>query len=176
MEEIKLTIKQENFCNKYIECGNASESYRFAYNCLNMSDESVNVKASELLKSGKITLRVKKLQEELKNKSDITKERILEELSGILDAKITDYITFENGMIKFKNFSELTERQIKAIDSLKPVRNGIELKLHGKLWTIERICRMLGFDTPEKLEVELNQPVVIKKNYDRLTAEPDESI
>ncbi|MFR4024933.1 MAG: terminase small subunit [Alistipes indistinctus] len=23
-----LTIKQEKFCNKYLECGNASEAYR----------------------------------------------------------------------------------------------------------------------------------------------------
>jgi phage terminase small subunit len=27
----KLTIKQEKFCNKYLECGNASEAYRYAY-------------------------------------------------------------------------------------------------------------------------------------------------
>ncbi|WFE85066.1 terminase small subunit [Parabacteroides chongii] len=45
-----LTIKQENFCNYYLECGNASEAYRRAYSCSKMKDESVNSRAYELLK------------------------------------------------------------------------------------------------------------------------------
>jgi len=44
----------------------------------------------------------------------------------------------------------LTERQIKAIESIKKGKGGIELKLHGKSWTIDRICKMLGFDAPTK--------------------------
>ena len=73
---MKLSVKQENFCNYYIECGNASEAYRRAYSCSNMKDESINRKAIELLNNGKITARVKELQEELKKKSDITKINI----------------------------------------------------------------------------------------------------
>jgi len=33
---MKLTIKQEKFCNLYIELGNASEAYRQSYNCEKM--------------------------------------------------------------------------------------------------------------------------------------------
>lgn len=44
---MRLSIKQENFCNYYIECGNASESYRRAYSCKNMKDNTVNRKAIE---------------------------------------------------------------------------------------------------------------------------------
>ena len=40
-----LTIKQENFCNYYIESGNASDAYRRAYSCEKMKDETVNRKA-----------------------------------------------------------------------------------------------------------------------------------
>lgn len=61
----KLTVKQENFCNYYIETGNASEAYRCAYSCSNMKDETVNKRASELLNSGEITGRVKQLQSAL---------------------------------------------------------------------------------------------------------------
>ena len=45
---MKLTIKQEKFCNLYIELGNASEAYRQSYNCEKMKPESVNNKAYEL--------------------------------------------------------------------------------------------------------------------------------
>ncbi|WFE87228.1 terminase small subunit [Parabacteroides chongii] len=41
-----LTIKQENFCNYYLECGNASEAYRrFRFNWL-FSRSKVQIKDS----------------------------------------------------------------------------------------------------------------------------------
>ena len=52
----KLTDKQKIFVMRYVINGNnASEAYRFAYNALRMSEESVNVEASRLLKNPKIT-------------------------------------------------------------------------------------------------------------------------
>ena len=61
----KLSIKQENFCNYYLECGNASEAYRRAYSCNSKSDKAIGVDAFKLLNYPKITLRIKELQEEL---------------------------------------------------------------------------------------------------------------
>ena len=58
----------------------------------------------------------------------------------------------EEGRLSFKDFNELTESQVKAIESVKQGKNGIELKLHGKSWSIERICKMLGYDAPVKIE------------------------
>lgn len=153
---MKLTVKQEKFCNKYIECGNASEAYRFAYGCKKMKDETINRTSFDLLNNHKVTARIDELKAELKAKSDITKERILEEMSAILEAKITDYLEFDGTSIKFKNFNTLTERQVRAIESIKEGKNGIELKLHGKNWSIDRICKMLGFDAPVVMEQRLN--------------------
>lgn len=152
---MKLTVKQEKFCNKYTECGNASEAYRFAYGCKKMKDETINRTSFDLLNNHKIAARIDALKAELKAKSDITKERILEEMSAILEAKITDYLEFDGTSIKFKNFSNLTERQVRAIESIKEGKNGIELKLHGKNWSIDRICKMLGFDAPVVMEQRL---------------------
>jgi len=151
-----LTIKQENFCNKYIETGNASEAYRFAYNCEKMKAETINVKSSELLSSGKITVRVNYLKKELKEKSDITKERVLEELKAIMESDIRNYLTFTGKTIRFKNFKDLTDKQAKAIEAIKKGKNGIELKLHGKNWSIDRICKMLGFDAVIKADITSN--------------------
>lgn len=170
----KLTIKQEKFCNKYLECGNASEAYRYAYNCKDISPTTINRKAVEVLENGKIAARIKSMQDKLAAVSNITKERILSELDAILEARITDYVNLvtkqvpipqtkkeikANAPIRyidvqtlvFKDFDELTDKQIKAIESIKQGRCGIELKLHGKSWTIERICKMLGYDAPEKI-------------------------
>ena len=147
----KLTIKQEKFCNRYIESGNASDAYRYAYDCEKMKEETINRKAIEVINNGKVKARLTQLKDELKKKSDITKERIIEEVVAVLNAKITDYLDFDGHTLKFKSFAELTENQIKAIESIKEGKFGIELKLHGKEWSIDRICKMLGYDSPTKI-------------------------
>jgi len=157
-----LTIKQENFCNYHIiENGNATKAYRRAFSCSNMKNETVNRCAFELLNTPKIAARIEELRSEIKEKLDITKEMVLTELSAILQAKITDYVEFDGVTVRFKSFDKLSETQIKAIESIKETRNGIELKLHGKSWTIERICKMLGFDSPTKniLTGENGEPI-----------------
>lgn len=148
-----LTKKQEDFCNYYMETGNASEAYRRSYSCDNMKESTINRQAHELLKNPNITARVKALQDDLKAHSDIKKNEILEELSAIAFSDIRDYIVFNGKKITFKPFDKLTNRQAKAIESLKKGRNGIELRLHGKSWTIERICKMLGFDSPTQINI-----------------------
>lgn len=150
---LKLTIKQEKFCNKHIECGNASEAYRFAYSCSKMKDSTIWENANRLLNNPKVAARIKELQDELKAKSDIKKEHVLNKLSAILDSKITDYVDFNGEEVKFYDFNLLTDKQVEAIESIKHGKYGIELKLHGKSWTIERICRMLGFDAPIRNEL-----------------------
>lgn len=145
-----LTLKQEAFCNYYIETGNASEAYRRAFCCEKMSEKTIWTKASMLLAKDKVRARVRELQGELKEKSDLSKERILRELECILEAKITDYIELKGGILTFKDFDKLTDKQVRAIESVKEGRSGIEIKLHGKSWTIERICKMLGYDAPVK--------------------------
>lgn len=72
---MSLTIKQENFCLKFIECGNASEAYRHAYNAEKMKPETVNVKASELMSNGKVTVRVDELRKATTTEAVISVEK-----------------------------------------------------------------------------------------------------
>lgn len=153
---MSLTIKQENFCNFYVESGNASDAYRRAYDCVKMKDESINRKSFELVNNGKITARVNELKSILQDKSDITKERILTELRAIVFADIRDYVTFDGNSVKFKAFDKLTNEQAKAIESIKQTKDGVELKLYGKNWSIEKVCKMLGFDAPTKTDLTTN--------------------
>lgn len=80
MNDTALTVKQENFCLKYIETGNASEAYRQSYDCGKMTNEVINVKASELLKNGKITVRIEALQAEHQARHKLTVDELLAEL------------------------------------------------------------------------------------------------
>lgn len=57
-----LTLKQEKFCQAYVETGNASEAYRQAYDAENMAPETVNNEAYKLQKNPQITARIEELE------------------------------------------------------------------------------------------------------------------
>lgn len=64
----RLTYKQQKFILRYIQNGDiASEAYRYAYDCLNMSVDSINVEASRMLKNPKITLWIEHYQGNIQN-------------------------------------------------------------------------------------------------------------
>ena len=82
----KLTEKQEAACQAYIECkGNRSEAYRIAYDCENMSEAAINVEACRLFKTPNIALRVLELQEEHRERHNVTVDSITKELDEAKD-------------------------------------------------------------------------------------------
>ena len=148
----KLTIKQENFCNHYIESGNASEAYRRAFSCGNMKADTIHVKANELLNNGKITVRVKELQAEVKNRSDLKKDEAVNELSNIVRVRITNVMQIKGDTITLRNLEELPDEIVSAISSIKQTNAGIEIKLYDKISAIDRLSKMKGWDEPTKNE------------------------
>ena len=158
-----LTQKQENFCNYYIECGNASEAYRRAYSCSKMKDKTVWEMACKLMDNPKVAARIKELQEEQKKKSDITKDEVLRMLRNIMYADIRDFLTLKDGVLEFKNSDEWTDDMAMQVESVKQTKDGIEIKLNGRAWSIQRICKMLGFDAPQELNVNTPKPMSLEE-------------
>lgn len=148
-----LTPKQERFCNAYMETGNASEAYRRAYSCGGMKPETVHRKAKELLDNGKIAARIREIQKRQERKSDITREEIMAFLKNIMYADIRDFLEIRDGNVTFKDSSEWTDDMAMQVESVRQTREGIELKLNGKAWTVQRLCKMLGLDEPQVIEV-----------------------
>lgn len=79
----KLTPKQEAFCLKYIETGNASEAYRLAYDAGGMKPASVNRKAFELMENVKITARLEELKQRQLRRHDVSIDRVLKEYARL---------------------------------------------------------------------------------------------
>ena len=165
---MKLSIKQEKFCNFYLESGNASEAYRRSYNCLKMKSETINTKACQLLKKDKIRARVEELQSELKKKTEITKERVLEELGKIGFSSIAH---LHNTWIERKEFEKITDDQKACIKSIstKVMKKNIgtnelpdivnvelvKIELYDKVRALEVINNMMGFERPGEMRSEL---------------------
>jgi phage terminase small subunit len=145
--------KQKEFCVQYLVDSNGKQAaIRAGY-----SPRTAEVKASSLLKLAKVQEYMSQLQAIARKKTDITREEVLMELAAILRAKITDYLTFDGVSIVFKDLSTLTEAQVRAIESLKTKDGEIELKLHGKSWTIDRVSKILGFYSSQDLNLNLEK-------------------
>ena len=155
-----LTIKQENFCNYYLECGNASEAYRRAYSCSKMKDESVNSRAYELLKRSEIAARVKQLQKELRDRSDLNKDEAVGILTNIARANVVDMLeirrTANFRVFLIKDLSKLPVPFQLAIQSVKSTDKGFEVKMYSKIDALDRLSKMMGWDAPEKKDITSN--------------------
>ncbi|WP_315497011.1 terminase small subunit, partial [Haemophilus parahaemolyticus] len=80
-----LTPKQEKFCQLYIELGNASEAYRQSYDCQDMKPESINRLAKKELDKIKIRSRVDVLQQEHRQRHNLTVDNIIADLQEYRD-------------------------------------------------------------------------------------------
>lgn len=77
----KITVKQEKFCQVYMETGNASEAYRRAYpTSQKWPPNAVTINASQLLKNANVALRVKTLADEALKRHEITVDTLVDEL------------------------------------------------------------------------------------------------
>jgi len=121
------------------------------------SPKTAKFQASRLLTFANVQEHLFKLQEGARKNAEISREEVLKELAAMLRSKITDYLDFDGKDIKFKDFSTLSETQIKAVEAVKETKWGIELKLHGKSWSIERICRILGYDSPQAFDINIDK-------------------
>jgi hypothetical protein len=66
--EHKLTAKQEAFCQAIADGMTQADAYRAAYSAEKMTDKAIYVKASELMASGNVSVRVAELKQALADK------------------------------------------------------------------------------------------------------------
>ena len=113
-----LTPKQEAFAKAYIETGNASEAYRRAYDAENTKDNVVHVKAAELLKHGKVSVRIAELQAGHQKRHEVTVDRVVKELALLGFSNMLDYMTVSGDGQAYVDLSSLTREQAAAIGEL----------------------------------------------------------
>ena len=85
---MNLTQKEENFCLKYVECGNGSEAYRHAYNAEKMQNNSVHVNAFKILARIKVSLRLRILREEAQERMNVTVKEKKEWLRNVIERSL----------------------------------------------------------------------------------------
>lgn len=146
-----MTEKQKIFANEYLIDLNATRAYRVAYPSVK-KDETAAAAATRMLRNVKVAAYIQERMRERQKRTEITQDRVLQELAAIAFAKATDYAEVENGQVIIKDTVNLDEQQVKAIAGIKEGKYGIELKLNGKEKALELLGRHLGM-FKDKLEV-----------------------
>ncbi|PHS69126.1 MAG: terminase [Methylophaga sp.] len=142
-----LTIKQENFCLKYIECGNASEAYRFAYSVKKMKDETIHEASSRLIADYKVSTRVKDLQEENKKRSDITTDQKKDWLKEVIERslqhkEVTDHDG--EGIGEFKFGASDVIRAVNELNKMDGDHSPVKQDINGDIILALKIKRFDG--------------------------------
>jgi len=153
-----LTPKQENFCLKYLETGNASEAYRRTYNVENMKPESVNRKAKELIDNVKIAARIKEIQGKAADLAVINRSEYLREMNRIAHSDIAR-LYHPDGKVKLPH--ELDEDTRRAVKGFKVDEQGrVEYQLWDKPAMLVSVAKIDGAFEKDN---EQARPIAITK-------------
>ncbi|MBU5416520.1 terminase small subunit [Anaerobutyricum soehngenii] len=138
-----MTEKQKIFANEYLVDLNATRAYRVAYPSVK-KDETAAAAATRMLRNVKVAAYIQERMRERQKRTEITQDRVLQELAAIAFAKATDYAEVEDGQVIIKDTVNLDEQQVKAIAGIKEGKYGIEVKLNDKEKALELLGRHLG--------------------------------
>ena len=168
------------FANEYLIDLNATRAYKAVYkNC--RKDETANVNGSKLLRNAKVAAYIQERMKAREKRTEITQDKVLQELAKIGFASIKDYLEYktaktvveydENGepVIDYSQIIDVIDSKevdTSAIQEVSISKDGtFKFKLYDKQKALELIGKHLGMFV-DKLEIEGN--MVIFKGEDNL--------
>jgi phage terminase small subunit len=157
-----LSPKRKRFCEEYIiDLNGLQAAIRAKY-----SKATAQQQSSRLLSNVKVQAYIKVLMDKRSVRTDITSDRVLQELAAVGFARIDDFLKVEEQTqtealgvdeegkpitntwtAKSVNIFEtdgMDKNKLPAVASIKQTKEGIELKLHDKMKSLELLGRHLG--------------------------------
>ena len=173
----KLTPRHRKFIDFYIESGNASASYVKA----GYAENNSHISASRLLSNVNIQEYLEKRRAEVAKSSNITAEKIIQELAKIAFLKSSDVFKYEDEEVilpsgqtttkkvaYLKPQSELPDNVDSAISSIRETKHGVEIKLHDKQKALEALSKYVGLSN----DAEITKAKAIKKDEESYNPDP----
>lgn len=136
----KLTAKQMRYVEEYLVDLNATAAaIRAGY-----SKKTAYSLGQRLLKNVEVKKAIHKAMQDRQRRTNITQDRVLEELAAIGFAKATDYAQVTGEIVTIRSTGDLTPEQAAAIAGIEAGRYGVRLKLHDKVRALELLGKHLG--------------------------------
>ena len=167
-----MTDAQKRFCDEYLIDLNATRAYKVAYpNC--KKDDTARANSSRLLTKANIQEYISKKQKEIEKRTEVTQDRVINELAKIAFLDIRKLYT-ENGQLK--NIADMDDDIAGAISSLETLEeydgygNNREkigdtqkVKLLDKTRALELIGKHLGMFKETNININTNYEEYLKR-------------
>jgi len=177
----KLTEKQKRFVDEYLIDLNATRAYKAAYPSVK-KDEVAASASVRLLRNVKVQEYLKERQSDLQKRTEITQDKVLNELAKIAFSSGADFAQvvtkkkrrhvwndeikeyelsdeYEQ-FVELKDTDSLPEDKKAAIASIKETKFGIAVESCDKVKALELIGRHLGmFKDKVELSGQVNNPM-----------------
>jgi phage terminase small subunit len=180
IDDLAITEKNKIFCREYILDWNATRSYLVAYP--DVKDSKVaTAAASRLLTNVNIQAYIEEIQKDLEKMAGISRLKVISEHMKLAFSSIAH---LHNTWIKRKDFEELTEDQKACIAEIDtkikteweydadekqktPINvEYVRVKLYDKQKALDSISKMLGYDSPIKIDANINNNQITKVIYE----------
>lgn len=183
-----MTEKQKIFVDEYLVDLNATRAYKTAYPNTK-KDETAAALGARMIRNDKVAAYIAKRMKDREKRTEITQDRVLQELALIAYANATDYAKIveyqacdEKGGVKTPMFDvngypvmyrtvelqltdELTESQQRALATVKKGRDGsLEAKPCDKVRALELLGKHLGMFT-DKLDMSGDISLTVEYDY-----------
>lgn len=96
-----MTKKQKIFADEYLIDLNATRAYKVAYPSVK-KDETAAQAGSRMLRNVKVADYIQKRMQDRQKRTEITQDRVLEELAAIAFARATDFAEVKDGFVIIK--------------------------------------------------------------------------
>lgn len=144
---MKLTDKQKRFCEEYLVDLNATQAYiRAGYSVKKVVTAEQN--ASRLLRNAKVKEHIKYLRAEQSKRTEITADRVLEELAAIAFSDRTELAQVgKHGEVNFTPTEQLPDEIKKVIAGIENGKYGTKVTSYDKVKALELLGKHLGLFT-----------------------------
>lgn len=174
-----LSNNQKLFCQEYLKLGmNGTQAYLNVYkNC--KKEETAMASASRLLRNVKVKEYIQELQKKVEEKTTVTIEDIVNELTAIAFADRTKISKVVNENIEIDenikvnmpnvimpNTDNLDIKEKKVIAGYKKTRNGVSVETYDKVKALELLGKYLGMFT-ETVKIENPEATKILSSISR---------
>lgn len=149
---VKLTEKQKRFVQEYLVDLNATAAAKRA----GYSEKSASRIAVELLNKTQVSAEIQKQQAKRQKRTEITQEKVLQELAAIAFANGYDFAqVIKPSVVRVIPTEEIPQDKRKAVASIKETANGTEIKTYDKVRALELLGKHLGiFDSNNNTIIE----------------------
>jgi len=168
----KLTPKQEKFCNEYLIDLNATQAaIRAGY-----SEKTAKVIGFENLTKPYIQEFIYIEREKTAKQAEITREKIVAEYAKLAFFDIRKILTIDGGLKQASEWDDDSAAAIAGLESYdeREPESGMvlgtvrKIKISDKRASLDSLCKVLGYNAPEKSEVKIDSAPYNDSQVDKI--------